>query len=107
MNTFQQLPILISQTPNLQRFQVAIQDAPGTQQHLMGALAVERHKRAKQQIPKTDKTETNLSVREEDHEQRKHKNMTRQSQQKKNSGDQDDIEKNIDPNVGNILNLEI
>ncbi len=109
MSLYQQVPILISQTPTLQKFQVASQNQPHVQQTFLGALAVEKHKKEAQQVTKTEKSDSNLFIKKEKQEHKKHREAPHSSQAESEEQETAEYEDdpNIEPGLGNILNTEV
>ncbi|MFP4167510.1 MAG: hypothetical protein ACLFSY_01500 [Desulfonatronovibrionaceae bacterium] len=106
MNAYQQMAILLSQTPNLQKIQVVNQDAPKVQQGFLGEMALQKHKRDQQQVQQVEKSEGRIFVHKEGEEKGKKHSLPQEKQDKKQH-DQAEDPGDPDSEVGNILNLEI
>lgn len=108
MNTYQQMAILLSQTPNLQKIQVVSQDAPAQQQSFLSAMAAERHRRNRQQVQQVEKSEGRIFIQEEEGKKDPHQGEQKPRQKKKEPEEETTADDpNVDPEVGNILNLEV
>jgi hypothetical protein len=57
-----QLPVLLTQLPQLQKVQTALQSQPEAFQALAAKEVVEEQKKAQHQVPKSEKTEGSIQV---------------------------------------------
>ena len=101
------LPVIFSQTPQIQKLQNAGQAFPEAQQSFIGDLVIQKQEKEKDKVPQTEKSDTEIQIKKDKQNKNKQpKNMVRDRKQKKEKQGQKDIEV-ISPGSGHLINIEI
>ena len=101
------LPVLFSQTPQIQKLQNAGQAFPEAQQSFIGDLVIQKQEKEKDKVPKTEKSDTEIQIKKDKQNRNRQQNyMTRDRKQKKGKQEQKNIESKAS-SPGHLINIEI
>ncbi|GAU09052.1 hypothetical protein [Desulfoplanes formicivorans] len=98
------LPVMLNQTPHVQKMQHAAQSHPEHQQVLVAQEAVEKSKREQTSVPKTEKSQGGLSVKKDKDRKDEQSFSGSQDRDKKDKDQEQDLPAT---GSGRIINLTV
>ena len=98
------LPVIFSQTPQIQKLQNAGQAFPEVQQSLIGDLVIQKQEKEKNKVPQTEKSDTKVKIKED--KQNKNSQQNFMAGGRKQKKEKKDLESKTSGS-GQLINIEI
>ncbi|MFP4071048.1 MAG: hypothetical protein ACLFTB_03265 [Desulfovibrionales bacterium] len=99
-----ELPVLLSQLPQIQKLQHAIQSRPEYAQTLAAQQTLEKQKESHHQVPKTEETEAKLSISPDGRQEQEQHFSRKKKRDKNDPGTESDEDTDT---AGHIIDINV